>query len=380
MNVANLPAVSGDLNCVFQISGRNLKPSGAVRKSDNNVECTTPPVTNLPPIKEGEHELVSILSIAVGNGPILAATNFTFFDCSTYSSCSECTGGPHPCDWCPESGICSHNSADDCPQQKLINGLTNAGQSVRRGPDLCPKIVPLTDDDVEILVPSGTQMQISVKMENYMEFYRAFTCRWVIGGVVVEKPATIRGDQLDCEAFTFQYFDAQPKLEIPFSILWDRQRPLDNPKKIRVVVYKCQRLALNCGQCLQLNETFKCGWCQGRGECSTKDSCPADWLDSTQTCPSPKIEDFSPKSGPVEGGTLLTVQGYNLGRTIDQLKDAIAVNGVQCEVLDDLYIPSTRIVCKTGPTKMQKIQNGPVSIRTKPGDAKYEYATDTPFR
>lgn len=37
------------------------------------------------------------------------------------------------------------------------------------------------------------------------------------------------------------------------------------------------------------------------------------WLNKQNVCPDPQIISFEPASGPVEGGTQLTITGVNLG-------------------------------------------------------------------
>ena len=54
----------------------------------------------LPIIPSGESHFTSKLSVRVEKGPDFVATNFTFFDCNTYSSCTSCVSSLFPCDWC----------------------------------------------------------------------------------------------------------------------------------------------------------------------------------------------------------------------------------------------------------------------------------------
>ena len=54
----------------------------------------------LPVIPTGESHFTSQLAVRVADGPNLVNTNFTFFDCNSYSSCTACVSSPFPCDWC----------------------------------------------------------------------------------------------------------------------------------------------------------------------------------------------------------------------------------------------------------------------------------------
>jgi len=47
-----------------------------------------------------------------------------------------------------------------------------------------------------------------------------------------------------------------------------------------------------------------------------------------------------PLTGPLDGGTLVTIEGTNLGRSLDQVESAVTVAGVKCEVIPEKYIVS----------------------------------------
>ena len=49
---------------------------------------------------------------------------------------------------------------------------------------------------------------------------------------------------------------------------------------------------------------------------------------------------ISPQSGPLEGGTLLTVQGKNLGRRADEVN--VSIGSFPCALLADRYTVSTQ--------------------------------------
>lgn len=51
-----------------------------------------------------------------------------------------------------------------------------------------------------------------------------------------------------------------------------------------------------------------------------------------------------PLSGPLEGGTLLTITGLNLGSSVDQIRNSISVAGIPCEILPKKYLVSRRFV------------------------------------
>uniref|UniRef100_A0A8C6VX92 Plexin D1 n=1 Tax=Nothobranchius furzeri TaxID=105023 RepID=A0A8C6VX92_NOTFU len=76
-----------------------------------------------------------------------------------------------------------------------------------------------------------------------------------------------------------------------------------------VEVYNCGVGSSDCSQCWgREDQGHLCGWCEN--SCRPRDDCQP----ITDPCPAPEIHKISPLRGPTEGGTLLTVQGRNLGQ------------------------------------------------------------------
>lgn len=103
------------------------------------------------------------------------------------------------------------------------------------------------------------------------------------------------------------------------------------------------------------------------------------WLNRQQTCPNPRIDDFYPKSGPTEGGTNLTIEGINLGRTFEDIKTGIGIsfemNGKQvsnipCYPYASEYVKTSRIKCRiqnsrniTSNVNQLMALSGPVTVK-----------------
>ena len=51
-------------------------------------------------------------------------------------------------------------------------------------------------------------------------------------------------------------------------------------------------------------------------------------------------------TGPVRGGTVITVNGTNLGTVVGHLIGGVTVAGVRCEVRLQHFVPSLRFVFK----------------------------------
>lgn len=118
---------------------------------------------------------------------------------------------------------------------------------------------------------------------------------------------------------------------------------------VSVVIYRCRDMADNCGMCLALAKKYDCGWCQSSDRCEVKDQCErgsAIWLNRSQTCPNPEVTSFSPALGPWEGGTNITIQGINLGKTFQDIYTGVMIAGINCQPYEHLYIKTKQIVCK----------------------------------
>ena len=85
------------------------------------------------------------------------------------------------------------------------------------------------------------------------------------------------------------------------------------------------------------------------------------------------IPQIKPLSGPIEGGTLVTIEGSNLGLKEDDVKGKIRIGDIPCELID--YQVSVKIICRTGsaPTEI----DAPVIIGNTAGytesTVKYSY-------
>ncbi|KAI5692529.1 hypothetical protein M8J77_003131, partial [Diaphorina citri] len=136
--IENLPKLPGQFLCAFTIAEKTLTTE-AVKKT-NGVGCITPRTDFLPSIPVGQHNITAKLSVRSSNGPDFVTTKFMFFDCNTYSSCTQCVSSDFPCDWCVDGHRCTHDTAENCRNDILITGVSRVGPSFRSGPAFCPTI------------------------------------------------------------------------------------------------------------------------------------------------------------------------------------------------------------------------------------------------
>ncbi|GBN70655.1 Plexin-A4, partial [Araneus ventricosus] len=182
-----------------------------------------------------------------------------------------------------------------------------------------------------------------------------FLCQFNIEGRVKQVNAQLIGEIVYCEEMVFSYSTQAPNFTAAFAVIWDVNKTIDNPENIHVLIFRCSGMGQSCGVCLELPEKYKCGWCQDTdNSCQVYEHCnrlPTLWLDRRQTCPNPQILSFTPKSGPWEGGTNITIRGINLGRVFQDIANNIRVihEGrkviAECVPHEELYVKTTQIVC-----------------------------------
>ncbi len=133
-----------------------------------------------------------------------------------------------------------------------------------------------------------------------------------------------------------------------------------------VTLYYCPDLGSGCSECLasRLGSEFTCGWCED--SCDVLQKCNGfTFITEGRNCPVPFINSISPDSGnhftsiynfydiyipsgPVEGGTAITVRGTDLGVTFaDILNATLTLGGVACTPININYMSGRQFVCVT---------------------------------
>ena len=182
---------------------------------------------HLPTIPTGQSHFTAKLSIRVKGGSDIASTNFTFFSCSSHSSCSSCVASSFPCDWCVDGKRklksyknkdtlltditghrCTHDSSQHCRNDILVTGVNRIGPSIRSGPAFCPRVHSGTSESTsEILIPSGQVKGIRLKIDNGAQFMiqTRFFCQFNIEGRIISVSAQIIRGEVLCDETEFSY-------------------------------------------------------------------------------------------------------------------------------------------------------------------------------
>uniref|UniRef100_A0AAQ5XTG9 Plexin-B1 n=1 Tax=Amphiprion ocellaris TaxID=80972 RepID=A0AAQ5XTG9_AMPOC len=110
-----------------------------------------------------------------------------------------------------------------------------------------------------------------------------------------------------------------------------------------VTLFNCSVGRSDCSRCRTADPKYGCVWCGGAASsrCVYQDSCTDE---IKHTCPAPVIHFLDPVSGPVEGGTVVTISGSNLGQRAEDIQSSVTVAGVPCSVIHSRYEVSSRQV------------------------------------
>lgn len=137
-----------------------------------------------------------------------------------------------------------------------------------------------------------------------------------------------------------------------------------------MTLYNCSVGRSDCSRCHTAEQKYGCVWCgAAQAACVYAQACSQP---VQQTCPAPVIHSVSvlttgfilkfkpgfprilkvfgascspqiePLSGLLEGGTLLTISGSNLGQKVEDILQSVSVAGVPCSVIPSLYEVSSR--------------------------------------
>lgn len=157
-----------------------------------------------------------------------------------------------------------------------------------------------------------------------------------------------------------------------------------------VTLYNCSVGRSDCSRCHTADQKYGCVWCgSAQASCLYSDSCSEP---VQQTCPAPVINSVStpvtfsnhsvitqtsqkpfvslsfsfpqiePLSGLLEGGTLLTISGSNLGQKADDILHSVSVAEVPCAVIPSLYEVSSRYAATAAAT-CERFHHQCVSVR-----------------
>uniref|UniRef100_A0A667X8U8 Plexin-B1 n=1 Tax=Myripristis murdjan TaxID=586833 RepID=A0A667X8U8_9TELE len=244
------------------------------------------------------------------------------------------------------------------------------GSYVSWGSSACPCVEKVQGSP---LLPVQVERKITLLARNlhlYQDKDLDYECVLVIEGQTVVVDAYVEMDEMNPSVFDItcqlhQYSYSAP-LEEYNAMVYVKRRDtfhVDSAPYLYVTLYNCSVGRSDCSRCHTADQKYGCVWCGGaQASCLYSDSCSEP---IEQTCPAPVIHTIEPLSSLLEGGTVVTISGSNLGQKAEDILHSVTVAGVPCTVIPSLYEISSRIVCRTKASGGEKV--GQVSVEVSGG-------------
>ncbi|KAM8829811.1 plexin-B1-like isoform 3-T4 [Synchiropus picturatus] len=332
--------------------------------TDSGVKCSTPDAGSLPPISLGDEFVAVILSLRFLNVTV-AETEFTFYNCSLVQQlsgrrpCQGCTSSRWGCNWCIHQHVCTH-------EHRCSRGVTVYNRNRE-----CPCVEKVQDTS---LLPVNVERKITLvgqHLDLFQDEIFNYECVLDIEGRSVVVEATVEADPTEpsvffitCQPHQFAYTTPMEEYAAMINVRRRDNFLIDSADDLFVTLFNCSVGRSDCSRCRTADPKYGCVWCGGStsSSCVYKDSCSEQ---VKHTCPAPVIHFLDPTSGPIEGGTVVTISGSNLGQRAEDIQNSVTVAGVPCSVIHSRYEVSSRIVCET--TGSGGERSGQASVKVRGG-------------
>ncbi|KAH8252435.1 hypothetical protein KR038_011503 [Drosophila bunnanda] len=327
--------------CVF---GNSTPIDAEILENGAGLACATPPLDQRPIIPSNtDHVLVPLSVRSSETNKDFVSRSFAFFDCSHHGNCQECVQSSWGCNWCIFDNKCVHHKSQQC--RNIENAISSVGQ--------CPH---LKHNRQEILLPVRVPMEIRLEVENLPKpksAHAGFLCTVHIEAAQMLLPAHIESNRIVvCEKTPYFYERNTYEYQAKVVVTWNFQHYVDTAM---ITLYKCDVLGshrdhADCSLCVTRDRKYQCSWCGNA--CVYNETCSGENRSAINSkvistdCPLPRIDIIKPLSGPIEGGTLVTIEGSNLGIREEDVRGKISIGSVPCELVN--YQISVKIECRTG--------------------------------
>ncbi|XP_051281135.1 plexin-B1 isoform X2 [Dicentrarchus labrax] len=329
--------------------------------TNTGVTCSTPDASSLPPIGHGDEFVMVTLSLRFINVTV-AETEFTFYNCSLVQQlsgrrpCQGCVSSRWGCNWCIHQHVCTHKHT--CSQ-----GVTIYNQNE------CPCVERVQDSS---LLPVNVERKVTLVGQHLNLFQDEsldYECVLDVENQSVVVDASVEPDAtqqtlffITCQPHQYAYSSKMEEYAAMINVRRKNNFLIDSAEDLYVTLFNCSVGRSDCSRCRTADPKYGCVWCGGAASsrCVYQDSCTDE---IQRTCPAPVIHFLDPVSGPVEGGTVVTISGSNLGQRAEDIQNSVTVAGVPCSVIHSRYEVSSRIVCETTSSGGEKSGQASVKVR-----------------
>nr|KAF6420993.1 plexin B1 [Molossus molossus] len=364
----------------------------------SGVMCPSPDPSEAPALPRGADHVSVSVELRFGT-VVIARASLSFYDCAAITDlhqsaqCQACVSSRWGCNWCVWQHLCTHKaSCDSGPmvvsqQSPLLSpapptkgdgdsaehegppaplillssldyqydtpGLWEL-EEVNRGAGACPCVESVQGST---LMPVHVERKVQLLGRNLRllqdspgdnECVMELEGREVVVAAQVEceVPPDTRC-HVTCQQHQLSYAALQPELRVGLFLRRAGRLRVDSAHGLHVVLYDCSVGHGDCSHCQTALPQYGCVWCKGDSpRCVAREACAEAEAVATQ-CPAPLIHSVEPLTGPVDGGTRVTIRGSNLGQHVQDVQDTVRVAGVPCVVDAQEYEVSSSLVCIT---------------------------------
>nr|XP_006117877.1 plexin-B1-like isoform X2 [Pelodiscus sinensis] len=226
-------------------------------------------------------------------------------------------------------------------------GFLELTEEFNLGPGACPCVQGIQGPS---LIPVNVEQKITLLGKNFHLFQDQqwdYECVLILEGRTVVMDAYVEGDEanrslcyITCQLHQYSYLASQLEFNAVVFVQRKQHLRVDSAVDLYVTLYNCSMGHVDCSRCQTADSKYNCVWCGGeQSSCIFRGSCTEEIAD---ICPAPLIYSVYPLSGPVEGGTRLTIAGSNLGQKHQDIAETVTVAGIPCAVDAQEYEISSR--------------------------------------
>uniref|UniRef100_A0A8B9C9V1 Plexin-B1 n=1 Tax=Anser brachyrhynchus TaxID=132585 RepID=A0A8B9C9V1_9AVES len=288
--------------------------------TESGIMCPSPDPSQAPTLPAGADH-VTIKLVVRFHDIFIASVDFSFYDCAAVAllwksaPCQKCVSSPWGCNWCIQQHLCTHKAA--CEEGIIIYNERVCLLSPW-GPGACPCVQGIQGSS---LFPVNVARKITLLGKNF-HLYQVVSCYFTSALTKCVSAGHCLGN---LSAGLLQIILTVVRL-LRFFLFSNASECFS----FAVTFYNCSVGHTDCSRCQTADSKYNCVWCGGSNpSCIFRGSCKEDIED---LCPAPLIHSVYPLSGPVEGGTRITITGSNLGQKHQDIAETVTVAGIPCAV------------------------------------------------
>ncbi|CAF3358682.1 unnamed protein product [Rotaria sp. Silwood1] len=333
-----------EYQCQFRLTNEKefLFYTNTILLNDQTLKC-------LPPILNNINQAVYNVALSVYHlktNLTFGHYNLIFINCSNFLSCSSCTTYYNQCVWNFQTVNCishEHKRSSLINHKRLIKSshqcpLFYLQQSINR--------LAYNNNKTLIIHNEQCNENININSCQLNDYFKRFLFT-SINSTFIKSTNENHLCLLECSfelsnSENFHQILFHRPIHLDLSIQFTNKTSFIIPRT-HISLYHCERMALNCTSCLQLDPSFDCIWCNNM--CMFKNQTITNKLicPNSQECLSPIIETIEPLLLPMNGGTLVTIKGNHF----DLFNLSIYLADVPCYLIEE-ESSNNKIVCQSG--------------------------------